>query len=188
MFVLILHPTEQFKIQSLQKEICTNMNNKNSELLKLPALPSDNSKIFPNFPLWFPLPEDFINFSDLFGKEWNQINEDSLISQNELKILLKEISKQIDSFNIDIFWSEEHLNSQIKLTISSKGKKFTSEIPFYIELNSLLTEDKKIIHKKISSSEIFPMSPKIFRIAKTVKLSENSQGLQAFVWKKLHYS
>lgn len=169
MLVVILHPTEQLKITNLQKEICTKVN-------------SAEPCIFPTFPLWFPLTADF--YSDLFSSDELELET----SNNNLKTLLKNISKKIDKLSIDIFQSEQKEIPKLRLNILTDKKTFTSEIPLYQEYKSLNESQKILLNekvKKLSSSESFPMSLKIFRIAKAVKLSEKSQGLQAFVWMKI---
>lgn len=158
MIAIIPHPTEQLKLNNFQKEICNNIST------------------FPYFPLWFKLPADFFSEDDFPSPE----------NQNILKGNLKEIASKIDYLNIDIFNSEQKGFPELRLNIFSNGKSYISLLPLILEHNPISEADKSIMFKKISSSDLFPMSLKIFRVAKAVKLTENSQGLQAFVWKKLH--
>lgn len=168
MMVLILHPTEQFKITNFQNQLCSIVNQKNTVL-------------FPHFPLWFPIPDGLTSDLTLNDK-------DLKISNNNLKTTLKNLSNKIDKLSIDIFYSEQKQIPLLQLNIISNGKNFTSTLPLLNKINTLSDAQWTTLNnelKKTGSSELFPMSLKIFRVAKAVKLSENSQGLQAFVWKKL---
>jgi len=116
-------------------------------------------------PLWIPLnTEENFDFSkDDLTKTAKSITSVQ-ICPPELKLLPEQDTVSLVS-QVFINQNQSDLKSQLILC-----KSLTNT---------------KIIQKKISSQEIFPMSLKVFRIGNKIQISENSSALSDFVWKKL---
>lgn len=165
MLVIIPHPNQEAQIKKLQNELCDsiNINNDNSQKV---------TKLFPVFPLWFEFEKD-----------------DELISIKN-KNELKEFSKKITGVELNIKSSSDNYKlstsiSDFVITLYTKEKIFTAVLPICIEYQKLTDKEKELCLKKLNSSELLPMSLKIFRLGNKQQLTEHSQALDYFIWKKL---
>jgi len=162
MLVIIPHPNQEAKIKAFQKELCDSINSNNQKVTKL----------FPTFPLWF----EFEQQEDNDG--------DDGIKQIAHKDDLKGFAGQILGVELNIRTDYTTVPYFI-ITVHTEKKDYTAALPVFIEYKALTACEKDICLKKINSSELLPMSLKIFRLGNKQQLTEHSQALDYFIWKKL---
>lgn len=155
MIVLIPHKEDQLILFSFQKKLIASL---------YKTLKEDDLLIYENYPLW-------INLFDYREK-----------SRNEDLKYLKELSKKITNFKIktdkiiEEKLSDNKWSYYFPVSLTLEGGKF-------VEAKLIIYHSNK--KAALSNKEKVALSQKIFRLGITCNITNNSQAISSFVWKKL---